>query len=337
MSASSLAVALVVALANVAPRAAQIEQKPPVGIGSDSPGPRSAEPTVTHRVLLQGNGRLAILGHDGEIEWEMPWGGIHDIHRLPNGNVLVQQDMVRVVEIDTTAKKVVWSYDASKENGNAGKRVEVHAFVPLAEDRLWIAESGPGRLIEIDRTGKLLHQIPLVLLHPDAHRDTRLIRRITNGNLLVCHEGDGCVREYEVDSGKVVFEFAVPLFDKERKNGHGPEAFGNQVFGALRLPSGNTLIATGNGHSVLEVDPRGTIVWALHQRDLPGIVLAWVTTLEVLGDGHYVLGNCHAGEGQPVLLEIEPKSKRVVWALDAFPRFGNSVSNSLLLDVTSLR
>ncbi len=337
MSASSIVVALVVALATVAPSAAQIEQKPPVGIGDAGQGTRHAEPTVTHRVLLQGNGRLAILGHDGEIEWEMPWGGIHDLHRLPNGNVLLQQEMVRVVEIDPAAKKVVWSYDASKQNGNAGKRVEVHAFVPFGDERLWIAESGPGRLIEIDRTGKLLRQIPLVVKHPDPHRDTRLVRRLANGNVLVCHEGDGCVREYDADSGKVVFEFAVPLFDKERKNGHGPEAFGNQVFGALRLPTGNTLIATGNGHSVLEVDPAGTIVWALHQHDLPGIVLAWVTTLEVLGDGHYVLGNCHAGAGQPVLIEIEPKTRRVVWTLDAFARFGNSVSNSLLLDVASLR
>lgn len=57
----------------------------------------------------------------------------------------------------------------------------------------------------------------------------------------------------------------------------------------------------------------------------------------MLGNGHYVLGNCHAGKGQPVLVEIEPKTKQVVWTLDAFDRFGNSVSNTLLLDEASLR
>lgn len=231
-------------------------------------------PPVTHRVLLQGDGRLAILGHDGKIEWEMPWGGIHDLHRLGNGHVLVQQDMVRIVEIDPVKKAVVWSYDASKENGNAGKRVEVHSFVPLADDRLLIAESGPSRLIEIDRVGKLLRTMPLMVKQADAHRDTRLVRKLGNGNVLVCHEGDGCVREYDGTIGKVVFEFAVPLFGKEKKDGHGPEAFGNSVFAALRLPSGNTLIATGNGHSVLEVNAKKEIVWSLHQNDLPGIVLA---------------------------------------------------------------
>ena len=97
------------------------------------------------------------------------------------------------------------------------------------------------------------------------------------------------------------------------------------------------IILSGSPHSVLEVDRSGSIVWRLDQRDLPGIVLAWVTTLEVLPNGNYVLGNCHAGPGQPLLVEIEPVSKRVVWRLDGFERFGNSVSNSLLLEVAALR
>ena len=79
-------------------------------------------PPAGHRVLLQGNGRLAILDVRGEIEWEMPWGGIHDVHRLANGHVMVQEKMTRVVEIDPELKKIVWSYDAAKQNGNARTR-----------------------------------------------------------------------------------------------------------------------------------------------------------------------------------------------------------------------
>ena len=129
-----------------------------------------------------------------------------------------------------------------------------------------------------------------------------------------------------------MWEYNIPLFGKPRKPGHGPDAFGNQVFGAVRLKNGNTLIATGNGHSVLEVTPDKKIVWQLHQNDLPKITLAWVTTLEVLPNGNYVIGNCHAGQGNPLLIEIEPKSKKVVWTFDQFKVFGNSVSNSQLLD-----
>ncbi|MCA9237820.1 MAG: PQQ-like beta-propeller repeat protein [Planctomycetales bacterium] len=291
----------------------------------------SPECRAGRRVIMQGDNRLAIVEADGSVSWEMPWGGIHDIHVLPDGHIMVQQDMHKVVEIDPAAKEIVWSYDSATAGGNEGRPVEVHAFEPLDDGRVMIAESGPGRLIEINRAGKILHQVKLRVEHPDAHRDTRLVRKLPSGNYLVCHEGDGVVREYDGSSGEVAWEYEVPLFDHPRADGHGPEAFGNQVFAALRLKNGNTLIATGNGHSVLEVTPDKQIVWQLSQHDLPGITLAWVTTLEVLPNGHYVIGNCHAGPGQPLLVEIDPATKEVVWTFDRYDLFGNSASNSQVL------
>jgi len=293
----------------------------------------SQQCAAQHRVVMQGNGRLSIIAADGEVEWEMKWGGIHDIHVLPNGHIMVQERMRKIVEIDPQTKQVVWSYDASQSNGNEGKRVEVHAFQPLDDGLIMVAESGPARIIEIDRDGKIRHQIKLKVNQPSPHRDTRLARKLGSGNYLVCHEGDGALREYHGETGEVVWEFDVPLFGKPRRAGHGPEAFGNQLFGALRLENGNTLIATGNGHSVLEVSPDKQIVWQIHQNDLPDITLAWVTTLEVLPNGNYVIGNCHAGQDNPLLIEIEPQSKRVVWTFDRFDLFGNSAPNSQLLDI----
>jgi outer membrane protein assembly factor BamB len=287
-----------------------------------------------HRLVLQGNNTLAIVARTGEIEWEMPWTGIHDIHVLNNGNIMVQQGNHKVVEIDVKSKKVVWSYDSSQKNGNRGKRVEVHAFQPLENGHVMIAESGPARIIEIDRVENLKHEIKLKVEHPNPHTDTRLVRKLKNGNYLVCHEADGAVREYERKTGKVVWEYRVPLFGNKPKPGHGPEAFGNKCFSAVRLGNGNTLITTGNGHSVLEVTAAGKIVWQIHQHDLPNITLAWVTTLEVLPNGHYVIGNCHAGPDNPLLIEIDPNTKRVVWTFDQFQTFGNSVPSSQLLDVT---
>jgi hypothetical protein len=293
----------------------------------------AAAPAVAaHRLIVQGNGRLATVGADGKVEWEMPWGDIHDIQVLDNGHIMVQQLPSKVCEIDPTTKKVVWSYDSAKRNGNAGKQVEVHAFQPLADGVVMIAESGPGRIIEVDHDGKLLRQIKLKVNDPHPHRDTRLVRKLESGHYLVCHEGDGAVREYD-ESGKVVWEYEVPLFDKKPAGGHGPEAWGNQTFAALRLPSGNTLISTGNGHGVIEVTPKKEIVWHLAQKDLPNITLAWVTTLDVLPNGNYVIGNCHAGKGQPLLIELEPKTKKVVWTFDQFDTWGNSVPNTYLLDV----
>jgi outer membrane protein assembly factor BamB len=290
--------------------------------------PASAE----HRVLLQGQDRLAIVEPNGVISWEMPWGGIHDIHLLENGNILTRQGKTAVVEIDRESKQVVWRYDSGIENGNAGKKVEVHAFERLPDGSTMIAESGVARIIEVDRDGKLVREISLVVENPSTHSDTRLVRATDAGTYLVAHEADGKVREYDRETGEVVWEYLVPMFGKKPKRGHGPEAFGNRLFAAVRLPDGNTLIATGNGHSVIEVTPQKEIVWQVHQDDLPGIRLAWVTTLEVLPGGNRVLGNCHAGPGQPLLVEIDPKTKEVVWTLDRHQDFGNNVSNSLLLD-----
>lgn len=287
--------------------------------------------SAQHRLLVQGNGKLAIVDVKGAVEWDMPWSGIHDVHVLPNGHILVQQGAAKVAEIDPALKKVVWSYDSAAMNGNQGKKVEVHAFQPLDGDRIMIAESGAGRIIELDRAGKILREIKLKINMPSPHHDTRLARKLPNDHYLVCHEADGAVREYDAQ-GTVVWEYDVPLFDQKPRGGHGPEAWGNQVFAALRLKNGNTLIATGNGHSVLEVTHDKKIVWQVHQRDLPKIVLAWVTTLEVLPNGNYVIGNCHAGKGQPLLIEIERDSKRVVWTFDQFERWGNSVPNTQLLD-----
>ncbi|MCZ6795476.1 MAG: alpha/beta hydrolase fold domain-containing protein [Planctomycetota bacterium] len=289
---------------------------------SNAPGRRILAADASRR-------RIAIVGPTGAVEWEREIGQLHDLHLLPGGHVLFQSGWTRIVEVDPGTDKVVWTYDAARMNGNAGKRVEVHAFQRLPNGLTMIAESGPGRIIEVDRDGRIVHQVEMKIPRPDPHRDTRLVRKLESGNYLVSHEGMGVVREYD-RRGKVVWEFEVPLFGKKRRRGHGPEGFGNAVFCALRLASGNTLISTGNGHGVLEVTPGKEVVWELQQDDLPEIQLAWVTTLQVLPDGHIVLGNCHAGPSNPQIVEITG-AKEVVWTYRDFELFGNALSNSQVL------
>ena len=273
--------------------------------------------------------RLAIVAPDASLEWEMKVGAIHDASVLPTGNVLLQQGWTKIVEV-TPDKKTVWEYDAGKMNGNDGKRVEVHAFQRLDNGLTMIAESGPARIIEVDKEGKIQHEIKLKVNRPNPHSDTRLVRKIASGNYLVAHESDGFVREYDA-TGKIVWDFEVPLFGKERKGGHGPEAFGNSVFSAIRLPNGNTLIGGGNGHCVLEVTPQKEIVWKVEQNDLPGITLAWVTRVERLENGNTLIGNCHAGPENPQFIEVTP-AKKVVWTWKDFKNFGNSTPVQAVLE-----
>ena len=267
----------------------------------------------------------------GKVEWEHGIDNIHDLHQLPSGNILFQTSMTRLLEVDPKTNKVVWEYDAQKSNGNEGKRVEVHSFQRLPNGLTMIAESGVGRIIEVDARGKIVKQIKLKVSKNDPHRDTRLVRKLDNGHYLVAHEGEGAVREYDA-GGAVVWDYPVPLFGKQRKGGHGPEAFGNAVFSAVRLPNGNTLVGTGNGHSVLEVTPDKQIRWQVHQDDLPGVKLAWVTTLQVLPNGNVIIGNCHAGKDNPQLIEVT-RDKKVVWTWKDFKHFGDATSNSQLLGV----
>ena len=52
-----------------------------------------------------------------------------------------------------------------------------------------------------------------------------------------------------------MWEYTLDLGGRPRSPGHGPEGHGTEVFGAMRLPNGNTLIAGGNNNRVLEVTP----------------------------------------------------------------------------------
>jgi hypothetical protein len=38
-----------------------------------------------------------------------------------------------------------------------------------------------------------------------------------------------------------------------------------------------------------------------------------------------VIGNCHAGPHNPILIEIEPATKKVVWQFKQYEAFGNNV------------
>lgn len=289
----------------------------------------AAEPK--HRMLTADSSRerIAIIDEAGETQWEMKIGPLHDLHMLDNGHVLLQTNWTTIVEVDPKTNRRVWEYDAATAGGNAGRTIEVHAFQRLENGNTMIAESGIPRVIEVDAAGKIVHQVPLTVTQSHPHKDTRLVRQLPNGNLLVCHEGDGIVREYS-RRGEVVWEYAVPMFGREPADGHGPEAFGNQCFAALRLENGNTLLTTGNGHRVLEVTSEKEIAWQLQPSDLPNITLAWITTVQQLPNGNIVFGNCHAGEGQPQVIEVT-RDKRVVWTFQDFDRFGNALTNTQIL------
>jgi hypothetical protein len=282
---------------------------------------------VTHRVLAQDRDHVVLLNAKGEVEWSAPCGGTaHDLWVLPNGNILTQTGYSNVVEMDRTGK-IVWRYDAKPKPGYTGG-IEIHAFQPLPNGLTMISEGGNARIIEVNRAGEIVHEVPFSVASRSPHSDARLARKLKNGHYLVAHEADGAVREYDA-TGKVVWEYKLDLAGREGTGGH--EGHGTAVFSALRLPSGNTLIGGGSNNRVFEVDPSGKTVWSIDRDELPGIKLYWVTDVEVLRNGDIVFGNCHAREENPQVIEVT-RDKKVVWTLHDWKNLGDNTASAMIVD-----
>jgi outer membrane protein assembly factor BamB len=265
-----------------------------------------------------GKNILAITDTKGEVIWSHKTAGPqrghtghHDVHLLPNGNILFHDTWTTLKEI-TLDKKVVWSYDSANMNGNKGKRVDVHAFARLENGNTMIVESRVGRVIEVDKEGKLVHQFPL---KPGGTTSSRWARHTPTGTLLVCSEQPGVVTEYD-RTGKVVWDYLIKT----------------RVYGAIRLKNGNTLIASGGGKSVVEVSPDKKVVWEIKGK-VPGteIDLGWMTCLQELKNGNRIIGNCHAGDKNPQIFEIT-HDKKVVWEFDEWDLVGNGLACWQVLD-----
>ncbi|MEO2009000.1 MAG: hypothetical protein ABGX22_10010 [Pirellulaceae bacterium] len=265
-----------------------------------------------------GKNVLAICEADGSVLWkhdtagpQKGHAGHHDVHLLPNGNILFHDSWTKIQEI-TLGKEIVWEYDSATMNGNEGKKVDVHAFDRLSNGETVIVESKVGRIIHVDKDGMLVKKVPL---GEGGRKKTRLMRILDNGHYLACAENPGVVSEYDV-KGNVVWEYEI----------------GTRVFGAIRLKNGNTLICSGSGNSVVEVTPEKQVVWEI-TKTIPGseITLGWMTALQELPNGNIVAGNCHAGEENPQIFEIT-KDKKVVWEFDEWDLVGNGLACWQILD-----
>ncbi len=265
-----------------------------------------------------GKNILAITEANGDVIWshktsgpEKGHAGHHDVHMLPNGNILFHETWLDVKEI-TLGKKIVMDYDCANSNGNQGKRVNVHAFSRLANGNTQIVESGVGRVIDVDGSGKLIRSFAL---KPGGTSSTRWARATPQGTLLVCSEQPGVVTEYDQD-GNVVWDYLIKT----------------RVYGAIRLKNGNTLIASGSGNSVVEVTPDKKVVWEIKGK-VPGtdIELKWMTCLQEMGNGNFMVGNCHAGPDNPQIFEIT-RDQKVVWEFNEFDLVGNGLACWQVMD-----
>ena len=272
-----------------------------------------APATITHAFLATG-GETYIEDGDGKILWRYPEGS-RDGWALENGNVLLAVSKGKrfpgggAVEV-TREGQEVFLY--------RGTQSEVNTVQAVDSGRTLLTEAGDKpRLLEVDRNGKVVVEVPLNTQTGNHHLQTRMARKLANGNYLVPQLLDKVVREY-TPQGRVVWEVKTP----------------DMPFTAIRLDNGNTLIGCTLGNLVIEVDPKGTIVWQVGNDDLPHMPINDACGVQRLPNGHTVITSQHAKGDEVKLLEVTP-DKKIVW-LHRDPK-RPSIHHFQILDTNGLK
>ena len=244
-----------------------------------------------HGLLVTG-GETLILDAGGAVTWQYPHAS-RDGWVLPTGNVLLALSKSAAypggaaVEVDRTGK-IVFEFK--------GTQSEVNTVQPLAGGAVLLTEAGDKpRLLEVARDGKILAEVPLQAQTKDHHMQSRMARKLANGNYLVPQLLDRLVREYD-PAGKIVWEAKTP---------HMP-------FTAIRLTDGNTLIGCTLGNLIIEVDAKGKEVWRVTNDELPGKPINDACGVQRLPNGNTVITSHHAGANDVKLTEVT-RDKAVVW------------------------
>jgi hypothetical protein len=246
---------------------------------------------IKHAFLATGNDTF-ILDADGKVSWSYPVS-TRDGWVLPNGNVLLAVSKSSkypgggVVEVNREGK-ILFEYKGTQD--------EVNTVQDLGDGKILFTEAGDKpRILEVNREGKITVEVPIQAQIKDHHLQTRMTRKLANGNYLVPQLLDRVVREYD-PKGKVIWEVKTP---------HMP-------FTAIRLPDGNTLIGCTLGNLVIEVDKDGKEVWRVSNDDLPEKPINDACGVQRLENGNTVITSHHATAGQIKLTEVT-REKKIVW------------------------
>ena len=259
---------------------------------------RAAE--TPHPAFLATGRETYILDTKGRRIWEYPTGS-REGWVLPSGNILLAINKAPgygggVVEV-TRDEREVFRFD--------GTQAEVNTVQPLPDGNILCTEAGDRpRILELDRKAKIVVDIPIPCQTENHHLQTRMTRKLPNGNYLVPQMGEREVVEYS-PQGEAVWRFATP---------HWP-------FTAILTADGNILTTCTDSHEVREVNRHGKVVWRLSNDDLPGAILKGSCGAQRLANGNTVFTSYQGKENEVKLFEVTP-AKQVLWTYSDSNRFG---------------
>ena len=250
---------------------------------------------IRHAIVISGPKTFEI-NEDDDIVWEYD-GDAKDMAKLGNGNYLIAF-LDRVIEV-TPDKEVIWTYQHTINT-------EFMSAQRLPDGKTLITELGEHpRLVEVDIKGKVTAEIPIQPETDNLHMQSRMSRKLTNGNYLVPHRIMPFAKEYDKD-GNVVKTFRVDLPELG-----GPEAK-NGTFAAIRLVDGSTVITCASGNRMVVFDKNGEVEWHLTTDEVDG-QLQDVCGLQILKSGNFLV-SCYGNQTPDGLKMMEiTRDKKVVW------------------------
>ncbi len=263
---------------------------------------QESDTETKHSFFVAGPQFTGIIGEENQIIWDSKKTGARDGYVLKNGHILIcWADKVR--EYDKV-KNIIFEYT------RAEKSMELGTAVRLGNGNTMITESGTSpRIIEVNTKGEVAKSTPLLPETENVHMQTRMARKLKNGNYLVPHLLAFGVKEYTPE-GKVIKTFKT---DKEELGGREAE---NWPFTAIRLKNGNTLVTLTHGNKVVELDATGSVVWKVTNSDLDGDPLVDPCGAQRLPNGNTVIASYGAKTGVKII-EIN-RDKIVQWKYEGY-------------------
>lgn len=264
----------------------------------------TASAKISHRFIAFGKDTY-IMEADGNKSWAYP-ASTRDGYALADGTVLLALSKSKkypggaaVTVNESGDEKLIWK----------GTQSEVNSAQLTSDCTFVLTEAGESpRLLEVDKDGKIVVEFALKCQKANHHMQSRMARKLLNGNYLVPHLLNFAVFEYDA-KGNVVskIDTTVPG-DAEKKIHSWP-------FTAIRHHKGQTLVCCTNGNRVVDYAADGSIAWQLTNDDLDGEWLQDPCGGQVLPNGNVVITSYAGGRkdpNAPKLLEVT-REKEVVW------------------------
>ena len=259
-------------------------------------GKQVSDSGIRHSFLICGN-KTVLINEDNQIVWQTNGYG-RDGFVLGNGNILVS--VGNVAKEITREGKLVWSYKLSKGNKELG------TCMRLENGNTLVVERGvKPQLLEVDQKGSIVVRVPLKPDTNNAHMQTRMARKLPNGNYIVPHLLAFAVKEYK-PNGTVVRTIKTDLTEL------GGRKQRNWPFTAIHLKGGNLLVNLTNGNKTVEFDRNGQVSWRVDNSDVGGR-FADPCGGQRLTNGNTVICSYGQKKGDmPKIFEVT-KDKKVVW------------------------